>query len=86
MQVGQNSASGQAQNGESGRPQESVSAFIAFRPVTKLMRSTIDLDRKAALQADKIENDPAEWVLATKFEAARSFTKLPPHQDFRQVA
>jgi len=48
------------------------------------MLTAVDLDDKALLEADEIENVVSEWDLTTKFEGSETpVAKESPHRGFR---
>jgi len=84
IEVIQHIASGDAQSRNLRRGEPRIARGIMALPGAVVMPAAIDLDGQTGIHAIEIENIGAAWMLATKFQSARSLPQRLPDQYFGQ--
>ena len=84
VEITENVPSGDAQSFVASVKKDYVTRLITLRPIASIMRLTVNLNGKPALQANEIDYIPAEWELTPEAQAARPLTKLLPQKHFGQ--
>jgi hypothetical protein len=74
-----------AQDANALARQPLISNRVSGRPVTSVVRFTVDLDRKVCCGAEKVEHIRAGGVLASIANTIRFLSELLPEEDFRQA-
>ena len=62
-----------------------VSHLIALRPISAIMRLSVDLDREPGVCAEEVEDIRPARMLTPELEAARPNRKMSPEQQFRKA-
>ncbi|CAM3183454.1 hypothetical protein SPAN111604_08880 [Sphingomonas antarctica] len=86
VEIPEHFAGGDPKDGETARLQIGVAMLISNRPITVIVRLAVDLNRKAAIEANEIEDEFAQGVLPPKLVIARTLSQFAPDEHFREVA